>query len=144
AEATNNLGCVLLAQGKLKEARTRFERSLTLLPQLLDDFASIDPLLVALNPTVGEGMKREAAAWPQRLPLRDLLGPSGASAISSDSLLVRVLQSTVVRNLELERLFTAVRLGLLQIAAEDTAGRVDDAVLAACCALARQCFINEY
>src|SRR5262249_55650434 len=37
AEASNNLGVVLLAQGKPKEARARFERALALVPQLLDD-----------------------------------------------------------------------------------------------------------
>jgi 2-polyprenyl-3-methyl-5-hydroxy-6-metoxy-1,4-benzoquinol methylase len=89
-------------------------------------------------------MQRAVAIWPQRLPLRDLLGSSGAATIASDTLLVRVLQSTVVRNLDIERFLTAVRLGLLQIAAQGPAPRTDDAVLEACCVLAQQCFINEY
>jgi SAM-dependent methyltransferase len=144
AEASNNLGCVLLAQGKPNDARARFERALILVPQLLDDFASIAALLVALNPPVGEGAKRAAAAWPQRLPLRDLLGPSGVAAISSDSLLVRVLQSTMVRSVELERLLTCVRTELLRVPGDGAVGSVDGAVLDACCVLARQCFINEY
>jgi 2-polyprenyl-3-methyl-5-hydroxy-6-metoxy-1,4-benzoquinol methylase/tetratricopeptide (TPR) repeat protein len=144
AEASNNLGCVLLAQGKPKEARPRFERALILVPQLLDDFASIVTLLVSLNPAVGEGMKRAAATWPQRLPVRDLLGASGVAALTSDSLLLRVLQSTMVRDVDLERMLTSMRLQLLQIANESAAETVDGTVVDACCVLARQCFINEY
>jgi SAM-dependent methyltransferase len=148
AEASNNLGCVFLAQGKLKEARARFARALALVPQLYDDFASVCALLVAVSPALGEGMKCAAAAWPQRLPAAQLMGPSGAAAIAGDPLLAQVLESTMVRDLGLERLLTCLRQDLLQIALLRIAGaageRGDDAVLASCCALARQCFINEY
>jgi SAM-dependent methyltransferase len=144
AEASNNLGCVFLAQGKLREARARFERALVLVPQLFDDFASIRALLVAVNPAIGEGMKRAAAAWPRRLPARDLLGAAGIAAAFSDALLVRVLESTTVRDIDLERLLTSIRLELLQAVAASAADRVDEAVPGACCVLARQCFINEY
>jgi len=141
AEACNNLGCVFLAQGKLKEARARFEQALALVPQLFDDFASVCALLVAVNPMLGEGMKRAAAAWPQRPPAQELMGPSGAAAIAADPLLAQVLESTMVRDVDLERLLTSVRGELLRIAG-DAGARID--VLASCCALARQCFINEY
>jgi SAM-dependent methyltransferase len=144
AEASNNLGCVFLAQGKLKEARARFERALALVPQLFDDFPSIRALLVAANPTVGEGMKRAAGAWPQRLPVPDLLGPAGIAAAFSDALLARVLESTTVRDADLERLLTSIRLHLLEAVGTAAQDRVEEAVLGACCVLARQCFINEY
>ena len=144
AEASNNLGCVFLAQGKLKEARARFEQALVLVPQLFDDFPSIRALLVAVNPTIGEGMKRAAGAWPRRLPARDLLGPAGIAAAFSDALLARVLESTTVRDADLERLLTAIRLDLLQAVGAAAGDRVEEAVLGACCVLARQCFINEY
>ena len=144
AEASNNLGCVFLAQGKLKEARARFERALVLVPQLFDDFSSIRALLVAVNPTVGEGMKRAAGAWPQRLPVPDLLGPAGIAAAFSDALLARVLELTTVRDADLERLLTSIRLHLLEAVGAAAQDRVEEAVLGACCVLARQCFINEY
>src|SRR5258708_12189082 len=41
AEASNNLGCVLLAQRKLPEASARFARALELTPQLTDQFHPI-------------------------------------------------------------------------------------------------------
>jgi SAM-dependent methyltransferase len=145
AEACNNLGCVLLAQGKHDAARGWFERALVLLPQLFDDFASVTAMLVAVNPALGEGMKRAAGAWPRRLPTRDLLGSAGFEAICADTLLRRVLESTAIRDVGLERLLTCIRLDVLRIASDAATGDgVEDAVLGFCCALAKQCFINEY
>jgi SAM-dependent methyltransferase len=145
AEANNNLGCVLLAQGKRDAASACFERALVLVPQLFDDFASVGALLVAVNPALGEGMTRAAGAWPRRLPARDLLGSAGFEAVCADVLFRRVLESTTIRDVNLERLLTSIRLDLLRMAG-DAAARdgVEDNVLGFCCVLAKQCFINEY
>jgi SAM-dependent methyltransferase len=142
AEACNNLGCVLLAQGRRGAASDCFERALVLVPQLFDEFDSVAAMLCAVNPALAEGMKRAASAWPQRLPARDLLGSFEFAAISSDALLRRVLESTTVRNIDLERFLTSIRLDLLRAASNGTA--VDETELSFCCALAKQCFINEY
>ncbi len=142
AEAYNNLGCVLLEQGKAKEAAARFQRSLMLRPQLCDDFASIATLLATVNPALGDACKRVAGAWPARLPSFDLSGPSD---IAADVLLRHVLRSTPVRTIDLERLLTSIRQSLLPMAAEAKTGdRVDEDFLDFCGALAQQCFINEY
>jgi SAM-dependent methyltransferase len=144
AEACNNLACVLLAQGKRDAASGYFERALILLPQLFDDFDSVVAMLVAVNPALGEEMKRAASAWPQRLPTHDLLGSSFV-AICADALLGHVLESTSIRNVDLERLLTSMRAEFLRLAAEGAAIRnLDDDAVAFCCALAKQCFINEY
>ncbi len=145
AEAHNNLGCVLLAQGKRDAASACFERALVLMPQLFDDFASVGALLVAVNPALGEGMTRAASAWPRRLPARDLPGAAGFEAICADALLRRVLESITIRDVNLERLLTSIRLDVLGMASDAAAGDgVHDNVLGFCCALAKQCFINEY
>jgi SAM-dependent methyltransferase len=143
AEAWNNLGCALLAQGKPAEAIGAFQRTLTLLPQLLDDFTSVLALMVSVNTTLGEGLKRAAAAWPQRRPAEELLAPAGIAALADDPLLRFVLESTRVRNVGFERLLTSLRLTLLR-AAVAADGSIDDWVLEFSCALAQQCFINEY
>jgi SAM-dependent methyltransferase len=144
AEACNNLACLLLAQGKRDAASGYFERALILLPQLFDDFDSVVAMLVAVNPALGEGMKRAASAWPQRLPTHDLLGSSFV-AICADALLGHVLESTIIRNVDLERLLTAMRAEFLRLAAEGaTIRNLDDDAMAFCCAVAKQCFINEY
>jgi SAM-dependent methyltransferase len=144
AEACNNLGCVLLAQGKHDAARGWFERALLLLPQLFDDFASVTAMLVAVNPALGEGMKRAAGAWPRRLPARDLLGSPGFEAICADTLLCRALESTAIRDVGLERLLTCIRVDVLRIASDVAGNGVEDTILGFCSALAKQCFINEY
>jgi SAM-dependent methyltransferase len=142
AEACNNLGCVLLAQGKRNAASGCFERALVLVPQLFDEFDSVAAMLCAVNPALAEGTKRAASAWPQRPPARDLLGSFDFAAIGSDVLLRRVLESTTVRSVDLERFLTSIRLDLLRNASNSTA--VDETELGFCCALAKQCFINEY
>src|SRR5262245_18162474 len=145
AEACNNLGCVLLAQGKRDAAGAWFERALVLVPQLFDDFASVSALLVAVNPALGEGMMRAAGAWPRRQPARDLLGPAGFEAMCANALLRRVLESTTIRDVNLERLLTSIRLDILGTASDAAAaGGVKDNIFGFCCALAKQCFINEY
>src|SRR5262249_58735997 len=107
AEVWNTLGCVYLAQGKLKKARAGFERALVLMPELFDDFAGVRAMLVAVNPAIGEGMKRAGAAWPRRLPACDLLGPSGGAAIPGHSLLKHLLPTATGRDLRLPRPATA-------------------------------------
>ena len=61
AEAWNNYGCVLRAQGRPQEAAAAFQQSLAKLPQLLDDFGSIVNLLISVNPALG-------AAGPAKRP----------------------------------------------------------------------------
>src|SRR5262249_11735510 len=61
--------------------------------------------------------------------------------ITKDPLLLRVLRSTSVREVALERLLTSIRASLLSEALNDAA---KNDTLTFCCALAEQCFINEY
>jgi len=142
AEARNNLGCVLLAEGEPKEAAVHFVQSLTLLPQLCDDFGSIAVLLADVNPALREACQQAAQAWPARLPSHNL---SSLPRIASDVLLRHVLRSTPVRDLALERLLTSIRFSLLQAATRPGGDdRIDEDLLSFCGALAQQCFINEY
>jgi len=140
AEACNNLGCVLLAQGKLREASAAFARTLVLLPQLFNDFGPICATLTALVPPLGEALRRANEAWPTRTPLDSLLAGERFAAVAEDPALLTVLRSTPVRDIALERLLTAMRAGLLAAANAPTS----DSTLSFCCVLAQQCFINEY
>jgi 2-polyprenyl-3-methyl-5-hydroxy-6-metoxy-1,4-benzoquinol methylase/tetratricopeptide (TPR) repeat protein len=142
AEASNNLGVVLLAQSKLAEASAYFARSLKLTPQLFDQFHPICATLISVLPPVNEAMRRAVAAWPKRLPVDELLGNSALNAIAANPLLLCVLQWTSVREVALERLLTSLRMSLLNDAITGASGK--EVLLAFCCALAKQCFINEY
>jgi 2-polyprenyl-3-methyl-5-hydroxy-6-metoxy-1,4-benzoquinol methylase len=104
-----------------------------------------DPeILVKQSAAVTAPLKRLADAWPRQVRLAELLGAEGASAMAREAMLLALLQSKVVHDPELERLLTAVRRGRLRLAIEGNGRPVDDEGLEFFCALAQQCFLNEY
>lgn len=141
AEVHNNLGVVLLAQGKHQQASASFTRALALRPELLDQYLNIVATLKTLNPVFGEAATRATQAWPKLLTLQELFGAPGLAAIASDPLLIHLLRSTSARSVEMERVLTSVRAALLHKA---NGANPDDTALRFACALAQQCFINEY
>lgn len=140
AEACNNLGRILQAQGKIADASNYYARSLALMPQLLEQYAGICATLFSLLPELGEAVRRQVAAWPQRLTLYELFGDSFA-AVATNPLFLELLQSTPVRDVGFERLLTSLRHSLL-IAENDLPA--SDQLITFASALAKQCFINEY
>jgi tetratricopeptide (TPR) repeat protein/SAM-dependent methyltransferase len=98
--------------------------------------------LVKLNPAVKEACARAARAWPARLTIEDLSGR--LAAIADDELLRALLETAPVCDVELERCLTGLRAILLDAARESPATAAEDGLFRFCCALARQCFINEY
>jgi SAM-dependent methyltransferase len=142
AEACNNLGRVLQAQGKPADASFYFARALALMPQLLTQYAGICATLVALLPPLGEALRRQTAAWPKLLDEHELFGDAGLAAIASNPLLLQLMQSMPVQDTAFERLLTSLRLSLLKTAI--TTPKLPQAILDFGCALAKQCFINEY
>src|SRR5262245_1733282 len=106
------------------------------------DLAAPAVSLVKLNPAVKECCARAARAWPARLTIEDLSGR--LAAIADDELLRVLLEAAPVCDIELERCLTGIRSILLEAARESPATASDDGLFQFCCALARQCFINEY
>jgi SAM-dependent methyltransferase len=101
--------------------------------------------LIKLDPLVVEWIARSNAAWPGRLSPAELLTSPLPSALAADRLLIALLKCEPVTDISLERLLTNVRHALLQNALTQYAG--DDKALPLldfACALASQCFINEY
>ncbi len=142
AEASNNLGRVLQALGRPREAAVHYARALTLMPQLFEQYTGVLGTLVALQPAIGEAMRKTAGIWPRRATLAELFGRDGLAPLASDPLLLCLLQASPVRELAFERMLTALRATLLT-EAQNNAAFADD-VLGLACALARQCFITEY
>jgi tetratricopeptide (TPR) repeat protein/2-polyprenyl-3-methyl-5-hydroxy-6-metoxy-1,4-benzoquinol methylase len=66
------------------------------------------------------------------------------TTLSNDRLLQALLESAPVRNAVVERFLTAVRAGLLAHASQNEPMSTGDGTLALACALAQQCFINQY
>ena len=100
--------------------------------------------LVKGAPIIGAALARLRNAWPRRLTLEELTGPGGFAAVAREALLIALLQSRPVRDVELERFLTALRHALLRRATAATAAAFSDDEIGFCCALARQCYINEY
>ncbi|MGA7014360.1 MAG: methyltransferase [Pseudolabrys sp.] len=141
-EAHNNLARVFHAQGKAKDASVFYALALALMPQLFQQYSGIRRTLTSLLPQLDEALRRQMAAWPKRLGESELFGEAGLAAIADNPLLLVLLQSTPIRDVAFERLLTALRASLASAA---TAGKpVADPILGFACALARQCFINEY
>src|SRR5262249_2751578 len=109
------------------------------------ELALVSAALIKPNPAIGTCVEREVKAWPRRLPSEDLFGSSSTEAVGQDELLQCLLESTPVWDLALERFLTAVRCTVLERAmAEDSSTANADPAIGFYCALARQCFINEY
>jgi 2-polyprenyl-3-methyl-5-hydroxy-6-metoxy-1,4-benzoquinol methylase len=140
AEACNSLGRVLQTQGKTEDAARSYARALALMPQLLEQYSGICATLCSLLPQLGEALRLQAAAWPQRLSLDELLG-TGARVVEANPLFLQLLQSIPVRDIGFERLLTSLRRSLLLA---DPGLPVPEHRLSFACALAKQCFINEY
>ena len=137
AAGHDNIAIAYQALGRMNEAVAHFTHAMAL--------GLRDPeILVKQSAAVTAPLKRLADAWPRQLPLAELLGAKGASAMAREAMLLALLQSKVVHDLELERLLTAIRRGLLQHAIEADRQPFDDDGLEFFCALAQQCFLNEY
>ena len=110
------------------------------------DLAGFAAHALKQDQTIGRCVKRANDAWPNRLSgSGNYRGRPDWLTIADDRLLICLLESTPVCDIELERFLTAARFTLLQAAtATPDPGLLDDAMLKVGCALARQCFINEY
>jgi tetratricopeptide (TPR) repeat protein/SAM-dependent methyltransferase len=100
--------------------------------------------LVKHKGAVRDCVKRATDAWPRRLPAQELFGSFGLAAVAKDQVLRCLLETGPNSDIELERFLTSARHALLEAAATGGPVSPDDAVLGFYCALAAQCFINEY
>jgi SAM-dependent methyltransferase len=144
AQALNNLGCSYLAQNKLDKAAETFRQLLFAMPELLDSYADVVAILLQVNPAMREALARASADWPDLPRVKELFGPAGIGAVAGDPLLRSVLEAIPVCAAELERLMTAVRREMLREATAEAEPGPQEAAIGFYCALAKQCFINEY
>ena len=87
---------------------------------------------------------RAAAAWPRRLSGRELWDQPGRAALFAHRLLAALLKSAPVCDVALERFLTNVRFAMLEAATAAPAAAIEQEAVDFCCALAQQCFLNEY
>jgi len=101
--------------------------------------------LIKSNREAGQCIERAAASWPTALSKEDLFGTEGLAALVTDDLLSAVLENTPAAGLDFEHFLELARRALLlDILASQSRDKADPLVLRFCCAIARQCYINEY
>jgi tetratricopeptide (TPR) repeat protein/2-polyprenyl-3-methyl-5-hydroxy-6-metoxy-1,4-benzoquinol methylase len=109
------------------------------------DLAGFAGNLVKRNSATSICISRATCAWPKRLPAQDLFSPSEFAEVCDDQLFRCLLEATPVCDIELERFLTAVRFTMLEAASGGfDSYQVEESALGWFCALAQQCFINEY
>ncbi|MGY3582920.1 2-polyprenyl-3-methyl-5-hydroxy-6-metoxy-1,4-benzoquinol methylase/tetratricopeptide (TPR) repeat protein [Bradyrhizobium sp. USDA 4341] len=94
------------------------------------------------SPTVTSYVGRIAGKWPLPVTNAELFGAEGVAPLARDLFLRAAMEATTLANMQLEVLLGYARAELLQRASNQDA--MDDEIVAFACALARQCFINEY
>jgi SAM-dependent methyltransferase len=142
--AFNNLAIALWQQGRVGEAAAQFAKALELTPELFDEYGAVCGTLFNINPAIGTAAMRAMSAWPRRASLEELFGANGYRAAAGDPLMHCMLVGAPVRGVELERLLTCIRHALLQAVVQGGTGAADEDDLKFRCALARQCFVNEF
>jgi 2-polyprenyl-3-methyl-5-hydroxy-6-metoxy-1,4-benzoquinol methylase len=100
--------------------------------------------LVKHSGAIGACIRRIAATWPRVPAPQELFGPTELAEICGDRLLRCLLESTIVFDLEFERFLTVVRRTILTTAAGGGPQAFGQGSLRFFCAVAQQCFINEY
>ncbi len=109
------------------------------------ELARTAAILIKQDKVTGDWIRHVTQVWPTRLPARDLFAASGLTADWDDRLICCMLRISPVNDAELERFLTQLRSALLEIAAGTGASDVaQDGILNLCCALAEQCYVNEY
>jgi len=98
--------------------------------------------LVEKNPAVKAARERLSSPTPIALPLEELIAPAALADLAQDRVLCRLLEVLPLCDADLERVIVALRRALFEIAAADRQLSPDG--LAMLCAVARQCFVNEY
>jgi SAM-dependent methyltransferase len=111
------------------------------------ELAGLAAMLFRSGQAGGAAVARAAAAWPHRLPPDELCARDDFASIAGDPLLRALLESAPVQDIGLERLLTNARSALLEQALMVDAASASTSTgeeIGFFCALARQCFINEY
>jgi SAM-dependent methyltransferase len=98
------------------------------------------------SPIIATYVARIAGKWPLPVTSIELFGAESVIPLAKDLFLCCAMEATTLPSVQLEALLGYARAELLRLAGEqgEDDGEIDDDIVAFACALARQCFINEY
>lgn len=136
-----NIALSYQALERWDHATAHFTRSIAL---GLDAKSALQIVIQA--PAIAGCLQRLDVAWPRRLTHHELFGGTSIAGVSSQVFLHSMLQSTWLSNWPLENFLSHVRCFLLQLTANRAPNFaiVEETELRLFCAIAQQCFINEY
>jgi 2-polyprenyl-3-methyl-5-hydroxy-6-metoxy-1,4-benzoquinol methylase len=133
-----NIGNSYQALGNRAKAIAHFSRALSL---GMDDKAAA---FILQSPVIATYVARIAGKWPLAPTNVELFGNEGVVPLANDLFLRCAMEVTALPSVQLEMLLRYARVELLRLAGERGEGEIDERIVAFACALARQCFINEY
>jgi SAM-dependent methyltransferase len=98
------------------------------------------------SPVISTYVARIAGKRPLSPTTVELFGSESMVPLAKDLFLRCAMEATVLASMQLEALLGHARAELLRLAGEKggESSDIDDGIVAFACALARQCFINEY
>jgi 2-polyprenyl-3-methyl-5-hydroxy-6-metoxy-1,4-benzoquinol methylase len=136
-----NIACSYLALDERADAVAHFKTAIAL--GMGDKHAEE---FVLRNPVVLERVRRATMQSALSVKNEDLFGPQDIAAIAKEVFVRCALETTILRSLPLELFLTNLRSALLRLANVTVidSAKVDDDVADLFCAIAQQCFINEY
>jgi SAM-dependent methyltransferase len=132
-----NAGNSYQALGSRIKASAHFSKALAL---GMDDKAVT---FILQSPAVATYVARIAGKWPLPVTNVELFGPESIIPLANDLFLCCAMEAMTLQSYRLETLLGHARAELLRIAGEQN-GEADNHVIGFACAIARQCFINEY
>lgn len=153
AEAHNNLGMAFAHLGDGAKALQHFHQAYTIKPELKDAFANFAHLMMQLSENgyaativkddlaIRDLIARAKAVWPGRLPPEALLNDPAFLETIKNPYLLFYLGAIRLRDAEIEQMLTQMRFALLAAA---NSKEIQPELFAFACAIARQCFNNEY
>ena len=135
-----NAGNSYQASGNRTKAITHFSKALAL---GMDEKAVS---FILQSPVISTYVARIAGKRMLPVTSVELFGAESVAPLANDLFLRCAMEATTLPSLQLEVLLGYARAELLRLAGEQDkdSGEVDGAIAAFACALARQCFINEY
>jgi 2-polyprenyl-3-methyl-5-hydroxy-6-metoxy-1,4-benzoquinol methylase len=137
-----NIACSYQILGQRTDAATHFRKAIAL---GMGEEKGIEEFVMQ-NPTVVACIAKTVEQQNSSVKSEVLFGAGDIAAIANDVFLRCALELTVICGATLELFLTQLRFALLQLAAADSlyAAKAADEVIGLFCALAQQCFLNEY
>ena len=135
-----NIGNSYQALGRRTEAVVHFKKALAL------GMGEKAAAYILQSPVIASCVARVAKRPPLQLQKGELFDPGGVAALADDIFLRCAMEATTLQSLELESLLGYSRAELLQLVSRQgtDASEIAEDIVGFACALAQQCFINEY